>query len=183
MGISASPVKRQHRVLATRKGEQWSSLLRWSSVNVGYLRHKRANSGHLCFAGQASTSGTCDTKGRTVVISASLVKRQCRVLATRKGEQWSSLLRRSSVNVRYLRHEMANSGHLRFAGQASMSRTCDTKGRTVVISASPVKRQCRVLATRKGEQWSSPLCRSSINVWYLRHKRADSGHLRFAGQA
>ena len=111
MVISASPVKRKRQELSTRKGEQWSSPLRWSSVNVGYLRHERAN------------------------ISALPVKRQCRALATRKGGQWSSPLCRSSVNVGHLRHGRADSGHLRFAGQASMSGTCDTEGQTVVISA------------------------------------------------
>ena len=81
-------------------------------------------------------SGTSDTKGRTVVISASLVKRKCRVLATRKGELCSSPLCQSSVNVGYLRHERVDSGHLRFTGQASMSGTCDTEGRRVIISVS-----------------------------------------------
>ena len=183
MVIAASPVKRQRRVLATLKHGQWSSPLRRSSVNVRYLRHGSTDSGHLRFAGQASTSGTCDTEARTVVISASPVKRQRQVLATRKHGQWSSPLRRSSVNVGYLRHGSTDSGHLRFAGQASTSGTCDTEARTVVISASPVKRQRRVLATLKHGQWSSPLRRSSVNVRYLRHGSTDSGHLRFAGQA
>ena len=46
-----------------------ASPLRRSSVNVGYLRHERANSGHLRFASQALMSGTCDTKGRRLIIA------------------------------------------------------------------------------------------------------------------
>ena len=104
-----------------------------------------------------------------MVISALPVKRQRRVLATLKHGQWSSPLRRSSVNVGYLLHGSTDSGHLRFAGQASTSGTCDTEARTVVISALPVKRQRRVLATLKHGQWSSPLCRSSVNVGWNAH--------------